>query len=55
MIDNGIKNNHLKKTIMTGIMTLPPALSFLELTKFGIYRVLNTNYTEYFGFTHAEV
>lgn len=48
-------NSDLEKTVLTGILRVAKEGMFSGLNNIRIYSILNPQYSEYFGFTQAEV
>lgn len=55
-LGGGLKDNtHLSKAILTGILRISKESLFSGLNNIKVYSLLNGNYSNYFGFTEAEV
>lgn len=48
-------NNYLKKAVVTGILRISKESLFSGLNNLKVYSILQTRYSEYFGFTDTEV
>lgn len=48
-------NPYLKKALLTGITRVTKEALFSDLNNLGVYTVTSNKYSEYFGFTEAEV
>ena len=52
----GLKDNeHLEKSVITGILRISKESIFSDLNNFSVYTVLNQKYADKFGFTQEEV
>lgn len=56
LFDNAMKTNeHLELAVLTGCLRISKESIFTGMNNFACYSILDTEFSEYFGFTEAEV